>query len=157
MNFVTNNIDQYTPIKKVNGKYVISWGLKELGNNQGQWYYFILDKKPTKEIIKQHINQYINENVRKSIENNFIWNNLKVSLTIEDQIDINLLFNITNLQNGENLPETIKLKQGKETIYYNIETLDEFKDLLICMNKHIRKCLNQSNELKDSIDYKQYE
>lgn len=157
MNFVTDNIDKYTPIKEVKGKYIVSWGLTNNNNNTYSWYYYSTNKKPTPATIKDNIETYINDNVKNSIINNFTWNGMKVNLSIENQIDYKLLFDITMLQDGDNLPETLKLKQGKETIYYNIESIDEFKDFMISINKHIRKCLQQGRDLKESIDYTQYE
>lgn len=71
MNFVTDNIDKYTPIKKVNGKYIVSWGLTKNNNDTYTWKYYITDRKPTPETIKEEINTYINENVKKSIINDF--------------------------------------------------------------------------------------
>ena len=157
MNYTTGNIDQYTPISKKNNKYIVNWGLKDNGNSTGEWYYFIEDKKPSRYQIEQKIKEYVNDLIKDSIQNKFRWNGMKIDLAIEDQLDLSLLFNITLLQDGENLPETIKVKQNGETIYYQIETLDEFKDLIVAMNKHIRNCLKQSHELKDSIDYSLYE
>ena len=157
MNYTTGNIDQYTPISKKNNKYIVNWGLKDKGNGIGEWYYFIEDKKPSKYLIEQKIKEYVNSVIKESIQNKFRWNGMKIDLSIEDQLDLSLLFNITMLQDGENLPEQIKVKQNGETIYYQIDSLDEFKDLIIEMNKHIRNCLKQSHELKDSIDYSQYD
>lgn len=157
MNFVTKKLDDYTPVKYSNGKYIVSWGLVDNGNGTGSWRYFITNKKPSVAQIKDEIKSYINQEVRKSIETDFYWNGMNVSLTIENQANYKLLFEITNLQNGENLPETIKLKANGETVYYEITSLDEFKEFIILMNKHIRTCLQKANDLKDSIDYTQYE
>lgn len=156
MNFVTDNIDKYTPIKKVNGKYIVSWGLTKNNNDTYTWKYYITNRKPTPETIKEEINTYINENVKKSIINDFTWNGMKVYLSLENQIDYKLLFDITLLQDGTNLPEVIKLKQGKETVHYSIESVEEFKDFMLSMNRHIRECLKQGRELKESIDYSEY-
>ena len=157
MNFVTDKIDNYVPIKFANGKYIISWGLEKNKDGSYSWKYFFATKKPTPAEIKNILDAYINDNTKNSIINNFYWNGMHVYLSIENQIDYKLLFDITTLCGGENLPEKIKFNINGETIYYEFETLDEFTSFMIAMNKHIRTCLAKGNELKDSIDYTQYE
>ena len=44
MNFVTKKLDDYTPVKYSNGKYIVSWGLVDNGNGTGSWKYFITNK-----------------------------------------------------------------------------------------------------------------
>jgi hypothetical protein len=61
------------------------------------------------------------------------------------------------LEDGNNLPQTIKFKYRKENIFYTFETLEEMKSFIIAMNNHIRKCILEGNELKESIDYSVYE
>ena len=55
MNFVTDNIDKYTPIKEVKGKYIVSWGLTNNNNNTYSWYYYSTNKKPTPATIYSFI------------------------------------------------------------------------------------------------------
>ena len=149
-------IEDYKPIKFINGKYVISWGLVNYGENAAEWYYFIKDYKPSISDIKSEIESYINECTKNNIINNFKWNNMVISLTVEDQLNYKLLFDVTMLRNGDNLPETVKFKYKNKNVFYTFESLDEMKEFIICMNNHIRNCILQGNELKESIDYSIY-
>lgn len=160
MNINIGKLSQFKTINYVNNKYIVSWGLEKVNNNPEddtyKWYYFILTHKPSIVEIKEIINAYINELIKKSITENFIWNGMKIKLSIENQIDYKLLFDITMLQNGENLPEKLKFKSNGEIIYYEIDNIDEFKDFIIQMNNHIRNCVKIGYDMKESIHYEEY-
>ena len=150
-------IEDYKPIKFINGKYVISWGLVNSEESAPKWYYFIKDYKPSIFDIKNEIESYINECTKNNIINNFRWNNMSIALTLEDQLDYKLLFDITMLKDGDNLPETVKFKYKNQNIFYTFESLDEMKEFIIEMNDHIRRCILFGNEWKESIDYTVYD
>lgn len=149
-------IEDYKPIKFVNGKYIISWGLSN-SNEAPKWYYFIKDYKPSLSDIKKEIESYINETTKNSIIKDFRWNNMSIDLKIEDQLNYKLLFDISMLENGNNLPQSVKFKYKDQNIMYTFESLDEMKDFIISMNNHIRKYLLKGDELKESINYNDYQ
>lgn len=149
-------IEDYKPIKFINGKYIISWGLTNPEGNIVKWYYFMKDYKPSIFDIKNEIESYINECTKNNIVNNFKWNNMNIILTIENQINYKLLFDVTMLKNGDNLPETVKFKYKNQNIFYTFESLDEIKEFIIEMNNHIRKSILYGNEWKESINYDDY-
>ena len=137
-------------------KYIISWGLRNIGGDNYQWNYEIFDTQPSLDIIKKTITNYINLETKYNIENRFRWNGMSINLTIENQIDYKLLFDTTLLLDGTNLPEKIKFKINNENIYYEFETIDDMKDFIISMNNHIRKYLEIGNKMKDEIKYDDY-
>ena len=85
---------------------------------------------------------------------NFIYIYIQVYKRVN--IDYKLLFDATMLQDGKNLPEVLKFKINDENVYYEITSIDEFKDLILSINEHIRKSLKYGNDLKDSIEYYDY-
>lgn len=156
MNIHTGKITEFKTINYVNNKYVISWGLEQINDDTYRWKYFIMNTKPSVDEIKATIETYINDNTKHIIETSFYWNNMNIYLSLENQIDYKLLFDITMIKEGSNLPEKLKFKINGEKIYYDIDTIDEFKDFMISMNNHIRVCLDKGNNLKDSINYEEY-
>lgn len=156
MNIQQGKLENYKPIKFIKNKYIISWGLEKIDENQYKWYYFILNNKPSINDIKKTINNYVNNVTKNNIENYFYWNDMHIKLTIEDQMDYKLLFDVTMLQDGANLPEKIKFKVNNENIYYEIDSIEEFKDFIIKMTNHIRKCVNNSRNIKESVDYSKF-
>lgn len=160
MNINIGKLNEFKAINYVNNKYIVNWGLSKVNNNPDddtyKWYYFILTHKPSIVEIKDTINTYINEQIKKAITENFIWNGMKIKLSLENQIDYKLLFDTTMIQNGTNLPEKLKFKSNGETIYYEIDNIDEFKDFIIQMNNHIRNCVKIGYDMKESIHYEEY-
>jgi len=156
MNINIGKLSDYKPVNFVNNKYVISWGLEKIDEDSYKWKYFLVDQKPTVYQVKDIINKYVNEEVKKSIETQFYWNSMNIKLSMENQIDYKLLFDVTMLQEGANLPEKLKFKVNGENIYYEIDSLEEFKDFIIAMNKHIRKCVQIGYNIKESINYEEY-
>ena len=160
MNINIGKLNEFKAINYVNNKYIVNWGLSKVNNNPDddtyKWYYFILTHKPSIVEIKDTINTYINEQIKKAITENFIWNGMKIKLSLENQIDYKLLFDTTMIQNGTNLPEKLKFKSNGETIHYEIDNIDEFKDFIIQMNNHIRNCVKIGYDMKESIHYEEY-
>jgi hypothetical protein len=158
MNTKIGSLNEFKPIiyNDKSKKYIISWGLKNVGDENYQWNYEIVKNKPSLNDIKNIINTAINKQTRYCIENKFRWNNMAIGLTIENQIDYKLLFDTTILLNGSNLPEKAKFKANNETIYYSFETVEDMKDFMIALNNHIRACLNAGYKAKDAINYDDY-
>ncbi len=158
MNITNGYKNQFKPLiyNDKSNKYIVSWGLKNIGGDNYQWYYEIFNTKPSLDTIKKMITKYINQQTKYCIENKFRWNDMLINLSLEHQIDYKLLFDTTCLLDGSNLPEKVKFKINNENIYYEFETIDDMKDFIISMNNHIRKCLEVGNEAKDEINYNDY-
>ena len=153
----TGKLKDYKPIKYINNNYILSWGLTKHGGDLYTWNYTILPLKPSIEEVKNIINSYYNKITKNNIEKNFKWNEMNISLSLENQIDYKLLYDTTVLLKGTNLPEKVKFKIGKENIYYSFETIEDMKEFIIAMNEHIRKYLNKGYEMKESVNYEEYE
>ena len=158
MNTTNGYINQFKPLiyNDKSNKYIVSWGLENIGGNNYKWNYEIFNTKPSIADIKKTITNYINSRTRYCIENKFRWNDMSIDLTIENQIDYKLLFDTTSLLEGSNLPEKVKFKINGEFIYYTFETIDDMKDFIIAMNNHIRACLEVGNKAKEEINYDDY-
>ena len=158
MNKITGYKNQFKPLvyNDKSNKYIVSWGLKNIGGDNYQWNYEVLNNKPSLNTIKNVITKYINQQTKNCIENRFRWNNMSIKLSLENQIDYKLLFDTTLLLDGSNLPEKVKFKINGENIYYIFETIDDMKDFIIVMNNHIRKCLEVGNKMKEEINYNDY-
>ena len=158
MNKTSGFLSEFKPIKynEKTKKYIVSWGLRNINGNNYEWEYVIFNYKPSLDEIKKTINSSINLKTKNDIENNFVWNNLSINLSIENQIDYSLLLNTTIFQNGSNLPEKVKFKVNNENTYYEFETIEDMKDFVIAMNNHIRKYLQIGYGLKDNINWEDY-
>lgn len=158
MNTTIGNIKDFKPISynEKTKKYIVSWGLKNIGGDNYQWDYYLFNYKPSINDIKNIINNSINEKTKQYITNKFEWNGMSIYLSLENQIDYKLLLDTTLLLDGANLPEKVKFKVNGENFYYSFETIDDMKDFIIAMNNHIRKHINNGNNSKDEINYDDY-
>lgn len=152
----TGTIDQYYPLKKINNKYKLSWNLQNSGGYLYSWKYCILDNMPSIDKIKQIIESDINNTTTKKIINQFVWNNMRINLSIEHQFDYKLLYDSSIILGGENLPEIVKFSDKGNDIYYEFTSLEDLQDFILCMNDHIRKCIKDGYEKKSSINYLDY-
>lgn len=153
---ITDRIEKYKAIQCINNKYIINWGLINNNDSYGTWYYKVYKNKPSLVTIKNDIEEFINKNTSNKIINNFKWNGMKINLSKENQLNYKLLFDVTILQNGTNLPEKVKFEVNHKTIYYSFESIEELKSFIIGMNNHIRLNLINGWEEKQSIDYSQF-
>lgn len=158
MNTITGSLKQYKPIvyNEKTKSYTVSWGLRNIGDQNYQWNYKIFNYKPSLLVIKDTINSAINEKTKSYIINNFRWNGMSIYLSLEKQIDYTLLFNTTLLMEGSNLPEQVKFKVNGEIVYYTFETIDDMKDFMIAMNNHIRTHVANGNKAKEEVNYDEY-
>lgn len=157
VNNKTGNINDFKPIVKINdNKYVISWGLSNAYEDIYNWNYFTLDYKPSIKQLKDIIETYINENTKYSIVNNFYWNGMQIYLSVEKQLNYKLLYEITKIKNGDNLPVSLKFSINRTPYYYTFETISDLEDFIINMYEHISQCLMKGNSIKESIDYDLY-
>lgn len=158
MNTITGSLKQYKPIvyNEKTKSYTVSWGLRNIGDQNYQWNYKIFNFKPSLLVIKDTINSAINERTKSYIVNNFRWNGMSIYLSLEKQIDYTLLFNTTLLLDGSNLPEQVKFRVNGENVYYTFENIDDMKDFMIAMNNHIRMHVANGNKAKEEVNYDEY-
>lgn len=158
MNIGSGTLNSFNPIiyNPKTKKYIVSWGLKNIGGDNYKWNYEIFSSKPSLDLIKSTIIGFINTQTKNCIENKFKWNDMYIKLSIEKQIDYTLLYNTTKIQNGSNLPEKVKFKINEENVYYTFENIEDMENFIVAMNDHIRKCLEVGNNAKESIKFEDY-
>ena len=158
MNTINGSLSKFKPLayNDKSKKYIVSWGLKNIGGDNYKWNYEIFKFKPSLDTIQKTIFDYINKQTKYCIENKFRWNDMSINLSIENQIDYKLLLDTTILLDGSNLPEKVKFKVNNENIYYSFETIEDMKDFIITMNNHIRACLEIGNKAKEAINLNDY-
>jgi len=153
----TGKKEEFYPIKKIKDSlYKISWDLKNIGGSEYSWKYCTMNYIPSINNIKKIIEDDINKYIQNSIINKFYWNDMKVNLEIDNQIDYKLLYDSSIILDGENLPEIVKFKKNNEDIYYEFTSLEDLQDFILCMNEHIRKYIKLGYEKKNAVNYLDY-
>lgn len=149
--------------KEDGSRNVYGYGLTPIGNDNALWYEFVFYKKinpnPTIEQIKEVIKGEINEQTDKKILSGFVWNDIPVWLSEENQMNFKAAYDLAFQSGGATLPVTFKLgEDGQgEPIYYEFTNMNDFSDFYMKAVAYIQQCLSDGWAEKDSIDWSVYE
>jgi len=174
MNKVFGIISDYILVKEDTIRWIVSYGYQEVGDDvNATWYELYFYKKQKSYIsfqdVKNAIIDDIDNRTTSTIIDGFIWNNIPVWLSTENQFNFKAAYDLALQTNGASLPVTFKIgqtpktydeegkEQGGEPIYHTFETLEDISDFYTKAFAYINKCLNEGWQKKDSIDWKPYE
>ena len=163
-----NLISKYVPLTIMeSGRYKLHFGLKpyyeidEYGNtketNIGIWYETWLSNKPTIEQIKEIVINTINKDVDDKILSGFVWKDMPVWLSTENQFNYKAAYDLAVMSQGKSLPVLFKFGTTENPIYHTFETLEDISDFYLSAMAYISKTLEDGWVMKDSIDWSEYE
>lgn len=153
---------EYTPLREGRGRIIVSYGYEEVDNIHATWYevnyYTKQHPTVTYDEIKRDVIDDINHNTDEKILNSFIWNDIRVWLSTENQFNFKAAYDLAVQTNGSNLPIKFKLgeTEEKEPVYHTFNTLNDLTDFYTKAIAYINQCLNDGWQLKDSIDWTDY-
>lgn len=164
---VTNKKTYFQHYKIINNKnVVIMWDytpiLKKTTNGDivetslSNWEEYMFNYIPTLKEIQTIILDYYNKKINDEIYSGCIWKNINIWLSIENQLNFKVIYDITNQTNGLNLPITVKLSGTDKPIYYEFKTIEEVSDFYLTTIKHIQNTLLKGRLKKDTIDWENY-
>lgn len=168
MNKVFGNKTDYAPIREDASQVIISYGLEEQADGvNATWYEIYLYKKVTSQIsfdiVKNLIISDINARTDEKILNGFVWNDISVWLSSENQFNFKAAYDLAVQSGGATLPITFKMgevsdEEGKITpVYYTFEDMATFTDFFGKSVAYINQCLNEGWAEKDNMDFTPYE
>ena len=161
MNKVCGNQNDYVPIREDRSRIVISYDLQEAPNNLYTWYEIYFYKKqvgkPTFKMIKEAVYNDINSQTDYKILTGFVWNNIHVYLSIENQRNFSEAYHMAQ-SSSSILPITFKLgeDENEEPVYYTFTTVEELTSFYTQAFAYINQCLNEGWQRKDAIDWEPY-
>ena len=94
------------------GIWRITWDYQETETAEGVQRSYMeetFDHLPALAEIKAVINEWYNRKITDTIESGYIWNGLKVWLSMENQMNYKTAYDLALQTGGENLPVTFKL------------------------------------------------
>lgn len=163
MNKVFGEITLYAPIRIHGKRTIVSYDFQEVGDGvNATWnelYYSQREKVyPAFEKVKNDIIADINAKTDEKILSGFVWNNKPVWLSSENQFNFKAAYDLAVQTKGKSLPVKFKLGESDgEPVYHTFDDMEEFTDFYTKAIAYINKCLNEGWELKDSIDWSEYE
>lgn len=165
---VVNLKSKYVPLEKMlSGRWKVHFGIAPffVGNENGEqiqtdlyvWYETIFVNKPSFYSLKKFILDTINKDVDEKIISGFIWRDMPIWLSQENQFNYKAAFDLAIQTGGQNLPVTFKFGTTEEPQYHKFENIEELMDFYTSAMKYIDTTLNEGWVKKDSIDWSVYE
>lgn len=153
---------RYTPLREETTRIVARYGKEQYDDKNSTWYevYFNKNQYPvvTLEDIKEAILADIDECTKEAIIGSFMWNEKPVWLSLENQSNFATAEHRA-ATTGDNLPykEKIGEQEDGSPVYHTFETAAELTAFWNACQDHIDAYRRAGWELKDSIDWSDYE
>lgn len=165
---ITHLKEKYVPLSQLaSGRWKIHFGFTpyyeedEDGNKVetqlGTWTEALIPFKPSLEQLKKLVLDAINKEVDEKILSGFVWKDMPVWLSTENQFNYKAAYDLAVMSQGQSLPVTFKFGATESPVYYTFETLDDISDFYISAMAYINTTLAEGWKLKDSIDWSVYE
>ena len=142
-------IDKYKNIYRI--RYDITE--EEYGISYEEYEF---NHKTSLDEIKDVILDYYNSKIDETIISGFIWNEMQIWLTTENQFNYKATFDLAMQTNGSNLPIVFKFGTTSEPIYYSFTTIEELNDFYTKAIAYINATLKTGWNEKDAIDWTLY-
>lgn len=115
-----------------------------------------LDYKPSLEKIQDLIYDWYNKQTDKAILEGFVWKDMPIWLSSENQFNYKAAFDLAMMSEGANLPIKFKFGTTKDPIYYTFETVGDLSDFYMQAMSYINDTLDKGWQQKDSINWNRY-
>lgn len=164
---VTNKKKYFNYYNIINNKnVVIMWDYTPITKNTtdggvvetplSSWEEHTFNHIPTLQEIQNIILDYYNQQINNEIYSECVWKGMNVWLSLENQLNFKVIYDLTHQTNGLNLPVTVKLSGTDKPIYYDFTTIEEVSDFYLTTIKFINDTLQKGRLKKDSINWDYY-
>lgn len=137
-------------------KWKIRWDMQERDDGTCSWVEEDFNHKPSTGEIKETITGWYNGKTEEEILTGFEWNGHLVWLSMENQLNYKVAYDLAVQTDGQNLPVTFKFGTDEEPYYQTFDTLEELRDFYVQMIGHIQDALSEGWNGKDAIDWGLY-
>ena len=143
-------------------KYRVRWDMQphfdEEGNERGVSFIEAeVLHKPNISQVKNIVLDGYNKIVDEKILSGFVWKEMPVWLSTENQFNYKAAYDLAVMSQGQTLPVRFKFGTTENPVYYTFETLDDISDFYISAMTYINTCLAEGWNIKDNIDWSEYE
>lgn len=165
---ITHLKSKYIPLSKMaSGRWKIHFGFEpyyevdEEGNRTetqlGTWTEALVPFKPSLEQLKKLILDAINKEVDEKILSGFVWKDMPVWLSTENQFNYKAAYDLAVMSSGQSLPVMFKFGTTENPVYYHFSTLEDISDFYVSAMAYINTTLAEGWQKKDAIDWSVYE
>lgn len=128
----------------------------KIPSDVGTWTEAILKPHTSLEQIKTFITNAINQRTDEQIRSGFVWRDMPVWLSSENQFNYKAAYDLAVQTGGANLPTVFKFGDNDNPQYHKFETVEELSDFYTKAMAYINEQLAIGWVKKDSIDWEQY-
>ena len=165
---ITHLKSKYVPLSRMaSGRWKIHFGFEpyyevdEEGNKSetqlGTWTEALVPFKPSLEQLKKLILDAINKEVDEKILSGFVWKDMPVWLSTENQFNYKAAYDLAVMSSGQSLPVMFKFGTTENPVYYHFSTLEDISDFYVSAMTYINTTLAEGWSKKDAIDWSVYE
>lgn len=161
---------KYKPIEvvsEVDNIYIIRWDyaeVKEIDQKTKElidtdlaiWAEEILYHKPTEAELRKLFTKYYNDITDNKILSGFVWNDMQIWLSDENQRNYKAVYDLAVQKNGANLPAEFKFGTDTQPVYQVFHTVEELEAFYLPAIAYVQQCLSEGWRMKDAIDYSLY-
>ena len=138
-------------------KWKIRWNITAKDDGTADWLEANFGHKPTAAEIRETIIQYHNEQVDAKILSGYVWNDMAVWLSTENQFNYKAAYDLAVQSGGATLPVTFKFGTDDVPVYHTFSTLDELAEFYKGAMEFINTTLQEGWTAKDSVDFSVFE
>jgi len=110
----------------------------------------------TEAAMRKLISDWYNPEIDQKILNGFVWNDMNVWLSTENQFNYKAEYDLAVQSEGKNLPVTFKFGTDTTPIYYEFKTFEELEDFYTSAIKYISDTYKDGWEKKEAFDWSLY-
>ena len=138
-------------------KYELIYGFGEDENGGWNWRCRF-NYKPSLEEIKKTILDQINSVTDEKILTGFVWNDIQVWLSQENQMNFKAAYDLTLQLQGATLPIPFKLGEDENgnPVYFEFTDIETFTDFYLKAFNHMKNVLDEGWKEKDTVDWEPY-
>lgn len=150
-------------------KYIIRWDVrqfvrkiritrnKEIEITGTDYFEEWINHKPSIEEVKEIVLAGMNKIIDKEIREDFIWKEMPIWLSTENQFNYKAAYDLAVQTNGASLPMTFKFGDANNPIYYQFVSVEDLADFYVKATSYINTKLAEGWKKKDGIDWSEYE
>lgn len=142
-------------INPILDKWMVLWAIGYEDNS----FTFMAEEighKPTLQEIKDIVLGWCNADIDNRILSGFVWRDIPVWLSIENQFNYKAAYDLAVQTNGQLLP-TFKFGTTESPVYHKFESLEDLRDFYISAISYVTDTLATGWKTKDKIDWTVYE
>lgn len=153
----TSGVKLIECVNPVRNKWRIRWDVQEKDDGSASYMEEEFVEQPSSEVIKSIVLGWYNEQINKTILSGFVYKDMPVWLSTENQFNYKAAYDLAVQSNGATLPVTFKFGTDEQPQYQEFTTLEELTDFYTKAMLYVQSILADGWKKKDAFDLERYQ